>query len=202
MQPIQQDLTILQGATFMSVLQWFSADAVHKIISGVAVGLPTLVTATAHGLTGTGRLPVWITNVKGPYALNTDGYRGNKPRWATVVDPNTLAIDLDTGSSPAWQSGGVLTYYPAVDLTGYTARMQIRASVAATNTLLELTTENGGIVLDPTTGKVTLTATAVQTAAMTFTSGVYDLELVDATGAVTRLAEGSVAVSREVTRTP
>lgn len=200
MQPIKQDLTILQGATFASVLQWFAADAVHKVISGVAIGLPTLVTAAAHGLTGSGRQPVWITNVKGPYALNTEGYGGSKPRWATVVDTDTLAIDMDTGSAAAWVSGGVLTYYTPVDLTGYTARMQVRASAAADAVLLDLTTENGGITLGTTDGTVTCTATATQTAALTFGTGVYDLELVDGSGVVTRLAEGSVCLSREVTR--
>jgi hypothetical protein len=200
MQPIKQDLTILQGATFASVLQWFAADAVHKLISGVAIGLPTLVTAAAHGLTGAGRHPVWITNVKGPYALNTAGYSGSQPRWATVVDADTLAIDMDTGSAAAWSSGGVLTYYTPVDLTGYTARMQVRASAAATAVLLDLTTENGGITLGGTDGTITCTSSATQTAALTFGTGVYDLELVDGSGVVTRLAEGSVCVSREVTR--
>ncbi|CAM5591887.1 hypothetical protein [Rhodanobacter lindaniclasticus] len=199
MQPITYDLCIPQGATLAAVLQWFSADAVHKIISHVTIGLPTLVTATAHGLTGTGRQPVWITNVKGPRALNTDGYRDACPRWATVVDADTLAVDVDTGSAQAWQSGGVLTYYPPVDLGGYTARMQVRASVAAADVLLELTTENGGITLD-SDGTVTLQASATATAAMAWTRGVYDLELVDGGGVVTRLAAGSVEVSREVTR--
>lgn len=199
MQPITYDLCIPQGATFAAVLQWFSADAVHKIIGAVAIGLPTLVTATAHGLAGSGRHPVWITNVKGTRALNTDDYRDACPRWATVVDVDTLAIDLDTGSAQAYQSGGVLTYYPPVDLSGYTARMQVRASVAATDVLLELTTDNGGITLG-SDGTVTLQASAITTAALAWTRGMYDLELMDSAGVVTRLAAGSVAVSREVTR--
>jgi hypothetical protein len=202
MQPMTQDLVILQGATNAYVLQWFAADAVHKVITAVAVGLPTLVTAAAHGIAGTGRYPVWLTNIKGPRALNTDGYRGCEPRWATVVDADTLAIDFDSGSMAAYQSGGVLTYYPPVDLTGYTARMQIRASVGAQTVLLELTTENGGITLGGAAGMVTRTITEAQAAAVGFTSGVYDLELVDADGAVTRLAEGLVSVSPEVTRDP
>src|SRR5574337_914853 len=146
-----------------------------------------------------GRHPVWITNVKGTRALNTDDYRDACPRWATVVDVDTLAIDLDTGSAQAYQSGGVLTYYPPVDLSGYTARMQVRASVAATDVLLELTTDNGGITLG-SDGTVTLQASAITTAALAWTRGMYDLELMDSAGVVTRLAAGSVAVSREVTR--
>lgn len=200
MQPIQQDLTILQGATFADALQWFAADAVHKLITAVAIGLPTLVTATAHGLTGTGRQPVWITNVKGTREVNTDGYRDTCPRWATVVDVDTLALDLDTGSSLAYQSGGVLTYYPPVDLSNYTARMQMRSSAGSDVVLLELTTENGGLTLGGTDGTVSRMIAATATAALAFRTAVYDLELVDGAGNVTRLAEGAVCVDREVTR--
>lgn len=200
MQPITQDIEILQGATYASVLQWFAADAVHKIISAVAVGLPTLVTATAHGMTGAGRQPVWITNVKGPRALNTDGYRDTAPVWATVVDPDTLAIDFDSGGMTPYQAGGVLTYYLPVDLTGYTARMQVRPSAGSNIVLLDLTTENGGITLGGAEGTITRYVDAMQAAALAFNSGVYDLELMDGSGHVTRLVTGAACVSREVTR--
>jgi hypothetical protein len=198
MQPIQQDLVIYQGATFSNKLQWCSAEAVHKVITAVQVGLPTLVTATGHGLTA--RTPVWITNVKGPRDLNTANYRDACPRGASMIDADTLAIDFDSGSMPPYQSGGVLTYYPPMDLTGYTARMQARSSVGAADTLLDLTTENSGIVIDPATGTIELRIDATDTAALAWTQGVYDLELVDATGFTTRLAQGSVSVEREVTR--
>ena len=42
--------------------------------------------------------------------------------------------------------------YTPVDLTGCTARMQIRAKIEATTPLLTLTTENGGIALDANGG--------------------------------------------------
>lgn len=198
MQPIQQDLVILQGASFSQKLQWCDSEAVHKLITAVQVGLPTLVTAAAHGLSC--RTPVWITNVKGPRDLNTAGYRDVEPRCASVVDEDTLAIDFDSGSLQPYQSGGVLTYYPPLDLTGYTARMQIRQSIGSPQPLLELTTEDGGIIIDAATGTVERRIDAAATAALTWTQGVYDLELVDPDGFTTRLAQGSVTVEREVTR--
>ena len=90
--------------------------------------------------------------------------------------------------------------YTPVDLTGCTARMQIRAKIEATSPLLTLTTENGGISLGGTAGTIELLIDADDTAALTWTSGVYDLEIVFPGGQVTRLTYGSVTVSPEVTR--
>ena len=87
-----------------------------------------------------------------------------------------------------------------IDLTGCTARMQIRAKIEATTPLLTLTTENGGISLGGTAGTIELLIDADDTAALTWTSGVYDLEIVFPGGQVTRLTYGSVTVSPEVTR--
>lgn len=87
----------------------------------------------------------------------------------------------------------------AINITGYTARMQCRRSVEADETLFSLT-DSAGLALGGAAGTITITLTAAQTAAIDATSGVYDLELVSAGGVVTRLVEGSVTFSPEVTR--
>lgn len=87
-----------------------------------------------------------------------------------------------------------------VDLTGCTARMQVRAKIGATEVLLTLTTENGGVTLGGTAGTIDLLIEAEDTAAITWTSGVYDLEIIFTNGDVRRLLYGEVVVSREVTR--
>lgn len=87
-----------------------------------------------------------------------------------------------------------------IDLTGYTARMQIRETIASNSTLLSATNANGQLVITAAQGKVTLTLTATETAALSFTTGVYDLELISGSGTVTRLVEGTVTLSKEVTR--
>lgn len=87
-----------------------------------------------------------------------------------------------------------------VDLTGCTARMQVRTKVGASIPLLSLTTENGGISLGGTAGTINLLIDAEDTAALSWTSGVYDLEIVHPGGQVRRLMYGSVTVSPEVTR--
>lgn len=93
-----------------------------------------------------------------------------------------------------WKSNDV-----AIDITSYTARMQIRENIDSTNPLIELTTENGRIDITGVEGKIELTIAATDTAALTFGDAVYDLELVNGS-VVYRFCRGKVKLSREVTR--
>lgn len=86
----------------------------------------------------------------------------------------------------------------AVDLMGYTARMQLRETVDAATAVLDLTTENGRILIDAERGQVTLSIAATDTANLTGT-GVYDLELVQGV-TVLRILEGTYKVNPGVTR--
>ena len=96
-----------------------------------------------------------------------------------------------------WKPGGV-----PMDFTGCKARMQVRAEIGSTVVLLELTTENGGIVLGAEPGTIDLYISAIDTAVITWENGVFDLEIQYAAGPdeVDRLIYGTVTVSREVTR--
>ena len=105
---------------------------------------------------------------------------------------------LDQGSTWTLQivyndSNGV-----PVNLTNYTAEMQIRRKFDSDTAVLTLSTSNGGITIVGATGTLNLVATDEQ-AAITPGLYVYDLEL--STGGVrTRLIQGTVTVSGEVTR--
>jgi len=89
----------------------------------------------------------------------------------------------------------------AVDLTGYTARMQIRSDIDSATVLKELTTENGGIALGGIAGTIEFYISATDTAAFDFTTAVYDLELIaPITGDVKNLFGGMVILHKEVTR--
>ena len=85
------------------------------------------------------------------------------------------------------------------DLTGWTARMQIRRSTSAEKVLAELTTANGLLLLNHE-GLVRIKIPAEVSTEWDFSSGVYDLENVDPDGGVTRFAGGRVTVTPEVTR--
>lgn len=86
------------------------------------------------------------------------------------------------------------------DLTGYTARMHIRSTLGAATTLIVLTSENGRLTMGGVAGTIAMLITATDTAALSFDSGVHDIEIVSGSGVVIRLLEGTVTLSREVTR--
>lgn len=96
-----------------------------------------------------------------------------------------------------WKTGTPAT---PVNLTGCTARMHIRETITDAVPLVTLTTENGGITLGGVAGTIELLISATATAAFTWTAGVYDLEVVFASGDVRRLVFGPITVSPEVTR--
>lgn len=87
-----------------------------------------------------------------------------------------------------------------VNLTGYSARMQVRETVDSDEVLLELSTVLGNIQLTPLTGKVTLVFSPDDTSGAVWTRGKYDLELTSPSGFVTRLIQGKFTLSKEITR--
>lgn len=86
-----------------------------------------------------------------------------------------------------------------VDLTTYTARMQVREKYTSKTFVINLTTENGGIVLGDESGTINLYISNATTTDVPSKEYVYDLELVSS-GEVYRLLEGKFIVTPEVTR--
>jgi len=87
-----------------------------------------------------------------------------------------------------------------IDLTGFTARMQIRSSASASSIIVELTTENGRIAITAGAGQIDLYISDEDTTAITHKgTAVYDLELEDSLGDVTKLTRGVVSFEEEVT---
>ena len=84
------------------------------------------------------------------------------------------------------------------NITGNTFRMQIRES-RTKPIIIELTTENGRISVNGAAGEVTLLISATDTAALSFSTALYDLEMISGS-VVSRLIEGGVTLSREVTQ--
>jgi hypothetical protein len=85
------------------------------------------------------------------------------------------------------------------DLTGYTARMQVRKYVDSATVVIALTTENDRIVLGGETGTLQLFIRAEDTRTIT-TSGFYDIEIISPSNEVDRIIEGTFTLSPEVTR--
>lgn len=86
-----------------------------------------------------------------------------------------------------------------VNLTGYTAALQIRSEAVSAEVMADLTTENGLITLGGEDGTVLWEIPAATTAEMT-TDGVYDFDLIDPSGKIHTYLKGVVRVEPEVTR--
>lgn len=86
-----------------------------------------------------------------------------------------------------------------INLSGYSARMQIRTSYDAEDTLVSLTSGGGDITLGGALGTIAITIAASVTQNLQIDEAVYDLELVNGL-TVTRLIQGTALISREVTR--
>ena len=97
-----------------------------------------------------------------------------------------------------------------VDLTNYTARMQIRSNYGSSGTLyatLSSTLNSDGTGLNlsgsnsdypPTSGSIGIFISAATSSNFDFSEALYDLEMVSGSY-VTRLLQGKIKLSREVT---
>ena len=88
----------------------------------------------------------------------------------------------------------------AIDLSNHAIRMQIRDSIGAPTPLLSITEDNGFSVDGTNTNEFTLTISATNTKDLTFNTAVYDIEIEDNANVVTRLLQGKIKLSLEVTR--
>lgn len=192
--PIKLNFKIYQGSTFREVLRWESSSIEYVPVTAISKSAPVIVTAPNHNCPLGWRARV--VGAGGMKEINTpDSYYLVTDRTQDTVTFNKVNA-LQYGQ---YTSGGVLEYNKPVPLTGYTARMQIREKLDSDAVLLELTTENGGIIIDTQMFTITLVATAQQTQSLSFTQAVYSLELVQ-NQEVVPFSSGNVLLVREVTR--
>jgi len=113
---------------------------------------------------------------------------------------NKYDINIEKGSDTQDVFFSITDDGVPVDLTGYTARMQIREKPGST-ILDELTTDNGRITIIEDTGvwTVTLKFPSATTDEYSFCSASYDVELIDASLLVDRVLQGKVTTDRNIT---
>lgn len=193
--PAKINFKLYQGSTFNEVLRWESSTKVYKPITSITQAAPVVVTATAHGVPTGWRIK--ITNAGGMKEINSS----ETYHIATKLTDNTLELNaINSLGYTAYTSGGVIEYNAPVNLTGYTARMQLRNKIEDTTAIAEYTTVNGKLVIDTANSTITILVPATDTALYTFSTAVYSLELVSATGVVTPFANGTITLIKEVTR--
>lgn len=199
--------TIQQGATFRAKLTYMQPVLAVKAISGITTSIRPTLTATAHGIPAGIDWPVWIRGVKGPVKLNhaTEQLGDHNAAYlATRVDANALTLLADTSDYPAYASGGELAYQPPVDLTGCTALMHVRERLTDTATVLTLSSATAApasrLAITSASGLIEVEISDEDTAAITWKTAVWDLEITHPDGSKTRLASGQFVVDPEVTR--
>jgi len=87
----------------------------------------------------------------------------------------------------------------AYDLTGFSARMQIRLTVDTATAELDVTDSDPELEVIEVDSEVKLTLSAAVTAAWAFADAVYDIEVFQGSF-VKRVVKGSIKVDKEVTR--
>lgn len=87
-----------------------------------------------------------------------------------------------------------------VDLTGCSARMQIRRRINSNQVELDLEAEGMISIADPESGHIRIEIPSETTAALAFRSAVYDIEIEFPDGVVYRFAGGAIRLNPEVTR--
>lgn len=117
--------------------------------------------------------------------------------------PNMAIIDYDISTEQGSSLSRVVTYTDAsgnpVNLTGYTARMQVRPRASSGYAYLTFTSPSGGITLGGTTGTITILVDGSVTSAVPAGRYVYDLEVVNGSY-VDKVMGGDFVLSAEVTR--
>lgn len=191
MTPACIPLRIIQGTTLNKAIRLMQPGRIYRDITAIASSAPVRLTIPGHGLTGT--WPAWFAGVVGLPSLNREPVTA-RPQLVKVIDANTLEVNV-IDASGAKASGGRLIYLPPIDLAGVTGRLLVRPALGAMP-LLELTTANGGLVIDGP-GLLRIHLSATNSAALGWTRGVYELELTFADGTVQRFAQGEVQVGLE-----
>ena len=87
-----------------------------------------------------------------------------------------------------------------IDITGATAKMQVRDTKGGSKLAFSLTSPSaGGITIDGPIGKLTIKMTPTQTNKLFFPKSSYDIMLTDSNLNRTKLIEGFLSLSRSVT---
>lgn len=193
--PTKLNFKMYQGSTFSEVIRWESSKKVYKPITGISNAAPCVITSTGHGAPDGWR--VKVTNAGGMTEINSS----EDYKIATVLTANTIELNaINSIGYKAYTSGGVLEYNQPIDLTGFTARMQLREKLDSTTTIDEYTTVNGKIQLDQAACTITILVDPITTAGYTFNTALYSLEMVSSGGVVTPLATGTITLVKEITR--
>lgn len=195
------DIAIIKGKTFEFMYRYAESELSYASVSAMPSAAPVRLSAISHGIPD--GWPIRIEGVRHPVELNTPdgGYQ-----IATLIDESTIELnDLALDQFRPYSAGGTIIFNKPFDLTGCSARMQIRDAVNG-NILLSLSSDplavrDGSISIEVDLAGVSAKLSAETTSSITWQRGVYDIELITPDGSVYPItAISNVTVSGEVTR--
>jgi len=181
------ELCISKGSTIDLPIRFESSVWRYIPITGIEQSSPVRITAPDHDIA-----PRWrgiVVNVGGMAEINTerklDKLRDPEDYHKfDVVDANTVEINkVNAAGFGAYTSGGQIVVPAPMDLSDVTAaRMQVND--ADGNKLEIWTTGTGELEVDTTNRAIRIKLTAAASAALTWSTGVFDIELVRTGGVV------------------
>jgi hypothetical protein len=189
-------LDFIQGATFSNTFHWYAGGRFMAPIEEITIGYPTIVKVTAHGLPTISDTPIILSSIEGCTILNSKELGIEEGAW---VDVDHFEMPVSTVKDPWTVGSGEMTYFKPTDITGFTARMHVKERWQSDEILIDLTTENGGILLTVEDASIVLTIQPAVTQALKIKKGVYSVEMISPGADITRIFEGVVVVHREVT---
>jgi hypothetical protein len=86
-----------------------------------------------------------------------------------------------------------------IDLTGASAKLQVRDTKGGSKLAFTLTSPAGGITITPLLGKLTIKMTPTQTSKLFYPKSSYDIMITDSNTNKIKLLEGFLTLSRSVT---
>lgn len=179
-------LYIYIGATFNPVLTW--TDSQVYFTGSLAASIGTLnVSSVTTGMLQIGQI-LFGPNIPSETEITSlvTGL-GNVGSYGTSYTGTTITANALSAGFP-------------VNLTGYTAALQIRPYASSDVVIADLTTENGGIIIaDPTNGMIQLFLSPSQTALLIPQEAIFDLQLTIGEE-VDYLIQGQIFIQQMVTQ--
>lgn len=190
-----KEILILRGETLSFDVLWETDQIIYKPITAIDLshGAPRL-TAIGHGA-----VSGWygaVTRVLGMRQINAESSPPSDSDYhrLTVIDVDTVELnDVDASGFSAYTSGGFLQFNAPQDLTGYTARMQVRTreggELLMSSDVADTPLDIINLTVSASLKKTTIEISAADTAAIpaTVKRGVTSLEMVSPIGVVKRL---------------
>lgn len=187
----RQDFCVAAGETFLPVIRWALSTFDSYAITAITQAAPVVITMNSHAIPN--GWPVAVVSAKGMTQINSTRYPPSRSdmHYASYISGTQVSLnDVNSADYTAYTSGGFVVTNTPVDMSGAAARMRIYDAPLNGNLLMTLT-DTAGITINNTDRTI---RPRIDTAAITWTTGYYDLEMTDAGGVVTQLLTGVINI--------